>query len=70
MIQELNGRLGMIRKSTETKKRQREAAAERLRREWDERLKPLHDPDAGRRLRQAFDDDCQLNGEVRVGPGR
>ena len=60
----------MVRKATGTKKTHREAAAERLRREWDKRLKPLRDPDAGRQLRKAFDDDCQLNGEVRVGPGR
>jgi|GEM_PF-5818867 len=53
-----------------TRKAEREATTEQLRKVWDDRLNPLRDPDAGRRLRQAFDDDCQLNGEVRVGPGR
>ena len=47
-----------------------EVAMEKLRKEWDERLKPLKAPDAGQRLRDAFDDDVELDGNVRVGPGR
>ncbi len=60
----------MSNRSTEKLDSDQEAAMEKLRREWDERLKPLKAPDAGRRLRDAFDDDVELDGKVRVGPGR